>query len=126
MNKGDLTVLDDVISSDFVNHSTPPGLASHGPEAIKQLITMVRTGFPDVHFTLQHAVGEGDMVVHYATAEGTNTGPFMGMPPTGKRATWTEMHMVRFVNGKAVEHWSNVDMLGLLQQLGVVPMPGAG
>ncbi len=60
------------------------------------------------------------------TARGTHQAPFLGMPATGRHATWTEMHFCRLAEGQLVEHWANVDQLGLLQQLGVIPTPGQG
>ena len=63
-------------------------------------------------------------MVQRLTARGTMTGAFMGMPATGKSATWTEIHIARVANGKLTEHWSNIDQLGMLQQLGVIPTPG--
>jgi len=83
--------------------------------------------------TLMHAVLSFAAPNSRLTAEisvisdhGTNTGPLMGMPATGKQATVTGMDITRMANGKVVEHWGQLDMLGLMQQLGVVPMPGQG
>jgi predicted ester cyclase len=59
-----------------------------------------------------------------SSASGTMTGEFGGMPATGKRATWTEIHIGRVANGRLVEHWGLVDQLGMLVQLGIVPAPG--
>lgn len=120
-NQGRLTVLDEIISDDFVNRSPMPGMADRGVEAVRQLATAVRTAFPDLKYTLDAEIAEGDKVSHMATARGTNSGDFMGIAPTGKSATWTEMHIMRVVNGKCVEHWAEVDMLGILQQLGLAP-----
>ena len=64
---------------------------------------------------------EGDTAAARFTITGTDTGGFMGMPPTGKSVTVTGMDFMRFRDGKIVEHWGEMDMLGLLQQLGVIP-----
>jgi predicted ester cyclase len=77
-----------------------------------------------LHFTVEDIIAEGDKVVARLTARGTQQGEFMGIPPTGKRATVTAIDINRMVGGKSVEHWLEMDTLGLLQQLGVVPMPG--
>ena len=66
------------------------------------------------------------MVVHRLTGHGTMKGEFQGMPATGKHATWSEIHIGRFAGSKLVEHWGNVDQLGILQQLGLAPTPGQG
>ena len=83
----------------------------------------LKTAFPDLRYTIEDAFDGGDQVVHRATASGTMTGDFMGMPATGKRATWTEIHIGRVVNGRLTEHWGLVDQLGMLVQLGIVPAP---
>jgi predicted ester cyclase len=69
-------------------------------------------------------IAEGDKVVVRQTFRGTHTGGLMGIPPTGKRVAVPGIFITRIVNGKAVEQWANYDNLGLMQQLGVVPMPG--
>ena len=70
------------------------------------------------------AVVSSDQIVHRLTATGTMTGEFMGIAPTGKSATWTEIHIGRGVNGRISEHWGLVDRLSMLTQLGIVPAPG--
>jgi predicted ester cyclase len=62
--------------------------------------------------------------VQRVTVSGTMKGAFMGTPATGKKATWSEIHIVRLANGKVVEHWANVDQMGMMQQLGLMPTPG--
>jgi predicted ester cyclase len=124
-NKGNLAVADEVIAADYVEHVTglPPDFPS-GVEGLKQVATMIRAAFPDFHYTIEDEIAEGDKVVQRLTARGTNTGQLFGMPPSGKQATWTEIHICRCMNGKLVEHWANIDQLGQLQQLGVIPAPG--
>jgi predicted ester cyclase len=85
---------------------------------------MYLTAFPDLHLTIEDLIAEGDKVVDRQTARGTHQGTFMGIPPTGKQITVTAMNISRIVGGKIVEHWVELDTLGMLQQLGVVPMPG--
>ncbi len=123
-NQGKLSLADELVSRDFVNHSPMPGMADRGPESVKQLTTAIRSAFPDLQYTLEAEIAEGDKVVHRATARGTNTGSFMGIPATGKPATWTETHIVRFSGAQIVEHWGEVDLLGIMQQLGLAPAPG--
>jgi predicted ester cyclase len=121
LNKGDLSVLDEIVAPGFVNLTPLPGLPDRGVEALRALVNTVRTAFPDLHYTLEASIAEGDMVVHLATARGTNTGPFMGMGPTGKSATWKEIHIVRVVNGKIVDHTGIIDEAGMMRQLGLIP-----
>ena len=85
---------------------------------------MLRTAFPDLRFTIEELVAEGDMVAGRLTMSGTHEGPLMGMPPTGRPVRQDHMHCVRFEGGKAVEHWGVRDDLGMMRQLGVVAGPG--
>ena len=68
-------------------------------------------------------IAEGDKVVTRISAYGTQTGELFGIPPTGKQGSMSGIAIHRVVNGKIVEHWSEVDNLGVMQQLGVVPTP---
>jgi steroid delta-isomerase-like uncharacterized protein len=121
-NQGNLDVVEDLASRDFVAHS--PSEDIRGPAGVKQFVTGLRTAFPDFHTTIEDQIAEGDRVVTRFTATGTHTGTYKGMPPTGRRGTMTGIDIERIVDGKSVECWTNTDDLGLLQQLGVVPMPG--
>jgi len=122
INKGNLNMFDEVAVPDAVDHTLPPGMPS-GAAGNKMFFGMLRTAFPDIHYTIEDAIAEGDYVVQRVTGQGTMKGEFMGMKPTGKHAKWSEIHIVRLKNGKIVEHWGNVDQMGMLQQLGLVPMP---
>ena len=120
-NRGNLAVVDELMSADFDGHDpTMPA----GREGFKQFVLMYRSAFPDIHITIEDQIAEGDKVVSRWTARGTHQGELMGIPPTGKQATVTGINIERFANGKFIEEWSNFDALGLLQQLGVVPIPG--
>ena len=90
-----------------------------GPAAVKILTTMFRTAMPDYHMDIIDLLADGDYVLARFTQSGTQTGELMGMPATGKKATWGEMGILRFAGGQVVESWYNVDMLGMFQQLGV-------
>jgi predicted ester cyclase len=115
--------IDDFIAPNHVDHAAPPGTPG-GLAGAKQTITMYLTAFPDLHFTVEDIIAEGDQVVVRLTARGTQQGAFMDIPPTGKQATVTAIDINRIVGGKSVEHWLEMDTLGLLQQLGVLPAPG--
>jgi predicted ester cyclase len=94
-----------------------------GIEGMTQVILGYRTAFPDIHFTVEAQVAENDLVTTRWVATGTNTGSLMGMPATGKAATVTGISLNRFVKDKTVELWASVDMMGMMQQLGVIPAP---
>lgn len=124
-NDGNLQVIDELIAPDAVDHSTVGGKEKSelGGESFKQIITMFRAAIPDIKLTIEDEIFAGDKVVHRWNLEGTNTGPLMGIPPTNKKVRFTGTTIVRMRDGKIVERWTNVDELGLLQQLGVVPPP---
>ncbi|MEK7784030.1 MAG: ester cyclase [Chloroflexota bacterium] len=123
INAGDMSLFESLLAPDAVEHAVPPGMPPTR-ETAKQFVTMLRAAFPDSHYHVDVVIAEGDRVVQRVTCHGTMKGEFLGMPATGKSATWTEMHIVRIANGKIVEHWANTDQLGMLQQLGLAPAPG--
>jgi predicted ester cyclase len=82
---------------------------------------MFRTAFPDLTYTVEAQVAEGELVLSHFSASGTQTGPFLGAPPSGKIVSYTGMDLNRIVRGRIVESWVNYDALALLQQLGLVP-----
>jgi predicted ester cyclase len=84
---------------------------------------MYRTAFPDLRISIDEQIVEGETVVTRWTATGTNEGELMGMAATGKQATTAGINIDRVAGGKLVEGWGLFDQLGLLQQLGVVPLP---
>lgn len=123
MNKGNVAVVDELSGANFVDHSLPPGVPA-GNEGFKGFVAMYRAAFPDLHYTIDDEIAEGDRVVQRTTANGTMKGDFQGMPASGKSATWQEIHITRFADGKVVEHWGVVDQLSMLQQLGFAEAPG--
>jgi predicted ester cyclase len=123
LNDNRFELLDELLSPEFVDRSPVVGIAPTR-EGLKQSAIALKTAFPDLHYVVEDAIESGDRIVHRLTATGTMKGDFMGMPATGKRATWTEIHIGRGVNGRLTEHWGLVDQLGMLVQLGIVPAPG--
>ena len=125
-NKGNLAVLNEIIAKDHVG-SGPGALPESltGPDGTKQLVTMYRNAFPDVRFTVDEQIAEGDSVVTRWTADGTHKGELQGLPATGKSSTVTGIAIDRIVNGKIAASWGIFDYFGMMQQLGVIPMPEA-
>jgi steroid delta-isomerase-like uncharacterized protein len=123
VNKGELAVIDELFAANFVDHSAPPGIAPDR-EGYKQFFAMTHSAFPDFHSTLEDMFAEGDKVVQRFTARGTHKGEWMGIAPTGKQITIPGIAIHRIAGGKIVEDWVSMDMLGALQQLGVVPPLG--
>ena len=120
MNAKDTDAIGQLMSADFIDHDLPPGQEP----GIEGMVAMMRgffAAFPDLKVTINQLIAEGDLVAATMTTEGTQTGEFMGMPASGKKISMTEMHMVRVVDGKAVEHWGVADAMGMMQQLGLTP-----
>ena len=121
-NNANHDIVDELLASDFVHHLTDPRLPP-GRDAIKLLGQSIVAGFPDVQATVGELLADGDLVVERTTARATNTGEFNGIPATGNQVTWTEIHIYRLKDGKIVEQWSEIDLLGLLTQIGAIPAP---
>jgi steroid delta-isomerase-like uncharacterized protein len=117
-NSNDLEALGEVVSEDLLTPKIMPGIPS-GMEGAKAAHRIMLVGFPDYQTVIDDLVAEGDKVAARITMSGTNTGNFMGFPPTGKRVSFTGIYIARIANGKIVEHWGEEDAVSLLQQLGV-------
>ena len=127
VNSGDFGAAEELLQPGYVEHSPPFG-DLHGVDGFKQVVTAFRTAFPDLRVRPVDIVQEGELVAWRTTGTGTHSGPPMDVPPTGRQVRFSGVDMGRMEGGKAAEHWSGNDNLGLLQQLGVVPPmgPGAG
>jgi len=123
LDKGNLALADEIMAPNYVYHGSG-GQEFKGPEGFKKLITMFRTAFPDFHVTVDDMVADGDKVAHRATMRGTHKGELMGIAPTGKQVTIAAIVISRFAGGKEVEAWSNLDQLGMMQQMGIAPPMG--
>jgi steroid delta-isomerase-like uncharacterized protein len=125
LNGKNLDIIAELFAANYQAH--PPGAPEPlSREAFKQFISLFHAGFPDFHLTFEDEIAEGDKVVLLITAHGTHQGEFLGIPPTGKPATWTGISISRLADGKIVEQWGEQDFLGLLQQLGAIPAPAQG
>lgn len=123
-NKGNLAVADEVFDSNYLNSVLDQMGLPRGPEGFKQYATMIRTAFPDFNLTIEDQVAEGDREVHRITGRGTHKGTFMDIPPTNKHIEISGIMIDRIIGGKVVESWAQVDVFGIMQQLGVIPPPG--
>lgn len=122
-NKGDFASVEALLSPNVVDHSTVPGQAE-GPEKFKMIVGMFRSALPDVHMSIEDEVYAKDMIVHRWKVQGHHTGgKLFGVPATKKLITLTGISMVRLKNGQFVERWTQLDLLGLMQQLGLAPAP---
>lgn len=119
---GDIAGLAEVTDVDAVSHGRrpdePPGL-----EGITRTMLWLNRVFSDQRWEIHNVIGEGDLVAVHATHHGRQTGELMGIPPTGREVAYDYVHILRFRDGKAVEHWSVSDRMALMGQLGVLPDP---
>jgi predicted ester cyclase len=123
MERDDVSAANQIIAANWVNHdpSLPP---LQGYEGFKQLVMLFQSAFPGLQLEIEDTLAEGDKVAARFRLRGTNTGSFQGMPPTGRAIDVTGTGIFRVVDGKVTDNWVNLDALGLMQQLGVVPPPG--
>jgi steroid delta-isomerase-like uncharacterized protein len=126
-NEGRLEVADELIAPDYDAHPAPtdPDFG-RGPAGQKAFLTFYRTAFPDVHMEIEDMLAEGDRVAVRWRGTGTHRGELMGIPPSDKPATVTGMFISRVADGKIVEGWANFDALGMMMQIGAIPMPAQG
>jgi steroid delta-isomerase-like uncharacterized protein len=119
-NKGDQSLIDEIIAPNWAFYG-PGGQEFKGREGFRQIFTMLRTAFPDLHMAIEDMVGEGEMVAARYTIQGTLKGPLMGMAPTGKQMKIQSALFIRFENGKEAEVREIYDQLNAFRQLGVSP-----
>jgi steroid delta-isomerase-like uncharacterized protein len=101
------------------------GLAEvRGADSLELLIKAFRVAFPDLHVTTEDVVADRDRVAARFTTRGTHLGPFMSIPPTGKRVEFAGFGLFRFAEGKIVEEWVLDDLLALMNQLSLPPGGG--
>jgi len=119
-SKGNLEILDELFSPDFVQYFLPMGSETKGLDQFRVSVGSHRKAFPDWAEQIKRIVAEGDLVAIHFTSTGTNDGSFLGNAPTGKQIYINEMSIYRIVDGRIVEQWLIPDILSLSQQLGIV------
>ena len=121
-NQGRMDVADELMAPHAVERQR--GGMGDGPDGVKRTATVLRSAFSDFSLTIQDLVVDDDMVWARQRGGGTNSGSFFGHPPTGKTAYIEVFDVVRFEDGRIVEHWGVPDQLGMLAALGLVELPG--
>jgi predicted ester cyclase len=125
INRARYELIPEIFAEDYLDHNAPPGAPVGGFDAIKAIPVMFRSAFPDVHFVIEDMVSQGDWVATRVTGRATHLGrPFMGIEPTGFRATWSSLGFFRVANGRIVEHHGAPDLAGLRRQLTRNIQPG--
>lgn len=112
----DIDALADVTHRDYVDHSARPDEAA-GIDGIVQTIHWLHSVFSDLRFDIHHVIGDGDTVAVHCSLTGRHTGDLMGLPPTGLPVTTPMVHILRFRDGKAAEHWQIRDDAPTMRQL---------
>ena len=123
-NRGNTSQVDEIFAPNFAEREElPPGVPG-GIEGVKQMVVMLHSAFPDFKATVDDILAEGDKVVVRQTWSGTQKGEWMGVPPTGKSVSIGVIDIIRLADGKVVEHWGQMDSMGMMMQLGAIPAPG--
>lgn len=122
INNRNFSIMEEFIAPEYVMHGAQPPV--EGPEGFRQLGERVLITFPDIHFTVDDFVTDGEKMVVRWTARGTQKGAFGQIPPTGKEVSWSGISITRVNSeGKSLEDWQIEETLSILMQLGVVPLP---
>ena len=124
LNQGWLERADDLVVEDFVELDPLPGQLP-GREGLKQVIREMRTSFPDMHWKAEEMIAEGEKVSTRFTWTGTQRGEFIGIPATGRTIAVKGVVIDRLLAGKMVDSRILMDTLGMMQQLGAIPVPAA-
>jgi predicted ester cyclase len=121
--KGNMDVIDEYVAPAYIGHDPSEPEPIRGPQGFRAQIEKYLAGFPDARLTVEDQLAEGDMVATRWTGRGTHTGEIAGISPTGKEVTVTGLTFSRLDGGKVIEEWITWDTLGMLVQLGAVPVP---
>jgi predicted ester cyclase len=121
LNRGDLSVVDGLFAVDFVGHNAASPALIHGPEGVKHFIAGYRAAFSHIDCCIESQYAEGEAVVTRWRAGLTHTGALFGIPPTHQHGVVTGISINRFRGAQIVEAWDEWDMLGMMQQFGLIP-----
>lgn len=129
-NRQNLAACQEIMAGNYIEHGVAPFGRSepgrvNGPQAMRGTAEWLLAQFPDLHFTIEAIIGEGDTVAARLLGEGTNLGPIGPVPPTGRRFSSRSSHWFRVADGKLAEHWATRDDLTTMLQLGIIQPPGS-
>jgi len=122
IDKGNLGAMDELVAEDYIDHNPPPFPISHGREGLKEAFRIFWKATPGIH-RIEDQIAEGDKVVTRLTCFGEHEGDLPGAPRTGNGLKMTSITIHRIADGKLAEKWAEKDVLGFLQQIGVMPAP---
>lgn len=118
--RGDFAIIDELFAADYASVLPGTGL---GPEAARADVSAVRATFSDLKIAIDDLVADGDTVIVRGLVTGTDTGGFMGRPPTGRTVTYWAVRSYYFTGDRISSCWFGGDSLGLMIQLGMIPSP---
>jgi predicted ester cyclase len=125
IDTGDPAILDQYVAEDYVDHNPPPHPdLPKGLPGSRRAFELGLIGFSEFHHEIEDQIAEGDKVVSVIRGWGKHTGEFLGVPASGREVTMYGISIHRIQDGKIVEHWAQIDAVGLLQQMGAIPGPG--
>ena len=123
-NKKNYAITQELVHPDFTAHGAGGQEIKQGPDGVAGMVSTWHAAFPDGHMTLDDLITEGDLSVIRMTFTGTHMGDFYGVPPCGKVITATSIGIDRVIDGKITEGWGELNMLGMMMQMGAIPTPG--
>jgi uncharacterized protein len=124
-NKKNYAITQELVHPDFTAHGAGGQDIKQGPNGVADLVRTWHAAFPDGHMTMDDIITEGDFSVIRMTFKGTHMGDFYGIPPCGKVITATSIGIDKVIDGKITEGWGELDMLGMMTQMGAIPAPGS-
>ena len=117
---GDTRTLDRIVAKDMIDHNLAPG-QKQGRQGVLDAVAMFRVAFPDLKITIESLIADEERVSVTGRMSGTNQGALMGVPPTGRSASFAYMDMYAIANGQIAEAWHVEDLAGMMRQLGLLP-----
>jgi steroid delta-isomerase-like uncharacterized protein len=119
---GNLDLIDEMLTDDFVDHEAPPDMPN-GRDGAKEMLGGLRQAFPDLRVTVEDTIVEGDRVAVRARMTGTHQADYMGIPATGNSVDMPLIDMMEFRDGRISQHWGVTDFMAMMMQLGVIDQP---
>ena len=117
IEEGNLGSFHELVATDVINHSAPPG-SSQGPDGMLYFLqNILRKGFPDMKVEILDQIAEGDRVTTRKAIHATHLGEFMGVPASQKRVTINVIDIIRLRNGQYVEHWGISNLTDIISQI---------
>jgi predicted ester cyclase/ketosteroid isomerase-like protein len=125
-NKKNYAITQELVAPEFTAHGAGGQDIKQGPDGVAGMVKIWHQAFPDGHMTMDDIITEGEMSTIRMTFRGTQTGEFYGVPASNKPVEVTSIGIDRVVKGKITEGWGELNMLGMMQQMGAIPSPDQG